>query len=177
MAQKDFEWPEHFIQERDEWVFERIDDMYKRAKSSTDSPIEAMFLAAMLTHGVLNSDPVTLITDLKFFGTSARPGVAVFPQAQIDNYRVDFLIRAVNYGCVEQVVVECDGHDFHEKTKEQARKDKSRDRELQAIGYKVYRYTGSEIYADAFDLAGVLLSDIDVSLYFRARQRDEGNRE
>jgi very-short-patch-repair endonuclease len=50
----------------------------------------------------------------------------------------------------KKMIVECDGHDFHEKTKEQARHDKERDRNLQSLGYFVYRYTGSELYADVF---------------------------
>lgn len=44
------------------------------------------------------------------------------------------------------IIVECDGHDFHEKTKEQARKDKSRDRQFQKNGFLVLRFTGSEIW-------------------------------
>lgn len=46
------------------------------------------------------------------------------------------------------ILVECDGHEFHEKTKEQAARDKSRDRDLQAAGFPVYRFTGSEIWRD-----------------------------
>jgi Protein of unknown function (DUF559) len=48
-----------------------------------------------------------------------------------------------------RLIVEADGHDFHERTKAQARHDKSRDRALQAAGWRVMRFTGSEIYADA----------------------------
>jgi hypothetical protein len=44
-----------------------------------------------------------------------------------------------------RLVIECDGHDFHEKTREQATKDKSRDRDLLNLGYPVMRFTGSEI--------------------------------
>ena len=47
-----------------------------------------------------------------------------------------------------KIGVECDGHDFHEKTKEQAARDKKRDRDLQALGYRVLRFSGSEIYRD-----------------------------
>ena len=47
-----------------------------------------------------------------------------------------------------KIVIECDGHDYHEKTKEQARRDKARDRALTASGYRVVRFTGSEIYSD-----------------------------
>jgi hypothetical protein len=47
------------------------------------------------------------------------------------------------------IAVECDGHDFHEKTKEQAAADKARDREIVAAGITVLRFTGSEIWKDA----------------------------
>lgn len=66
----------------------------------------------------------------------------VKPQQKIGKYVVDFL-------CFEsdrKIVIECDGHEFHEKTKEQAQKDKERDRFLQINGYEVYRFTGSEIF-------------------------------
>ncbi len=55
------------------------------------------------------------------------------------------LTLRVTFGGVPYVI-ECDGHDFHERTKEQAQRDKKRDRELQAAGYKVFRFTGSEIW-------------------------------
>ena len=47
------------------------------------------------------------------------------------------------------LVVECDGHEFHERTKEQAQRDKSRDREIMAAGFRTLRFTGSEIYRNA----------------------------
>lgn len=50
-------------------------------------------------------------------------------------------------------VVECDGHDFHERTKEQAARDRSRDRRLQEAGYRVFRFTGAELYRDPLGCA------------------------
>ena len=44
--------------------------------------------------------------------------------------------------------IECDGHDYHEKTKEQAKKDKSKDRILKASGLDIVRFTGSEITSE-----------------------------
>lgn len=71
------------------------------------------------------------------------------------NYRADFYIEFCNYnkdfmplGDVKKLVVECDGHDFHERTKAQSAKDKKRDRAMQAAGYYILRFTGSEIYRD-----------------------------
>ena len=70
-------------------------------------------------------------------------------------YRVDFLLHGlfVPFDVYVDLVVECDGHDFHEKTKGQATKDKKRDRDLTAAGYTVVRYTGSEIWKDPLKCA------------------------
>lgn len=66
-------------------------------------------------------------------------------QFPIGKYKADFLVYSES-GKGDKIVIECDGHDFHEKTKEQAQRDKKRDRDMQIAGYKVYRFTGSEIY-------------------------------
>ena len=90
-------------------------------------------------------------------------------QAQVGDHRVDFMLSYYGTDFVrpqtseaiskhewqeirvdKKMIVECDGHDFHEKTKEQARRDKGRDRNLQSLGFPVYRYTGSELYADVY---------------------------
>lgn len=65
----------------------------------------------------------------------------------LEGWPVDFLIypKVCPNRCI---VVECDGHAFHERTKEQAARDRSRDRALQERGFVVYRFTGSEIYRD-----------------------------
>jgi very-short-patch-repair endonuclease len=73
----------------------------------------------------------------------------IAPQIQIGPYRVDFVIRHLcGLEGAAGVVIECDGHNFHERTKKQAAKDKERDRFLQASGYRVFRFSGSEIWAD-----------------------------
>lgn len=75
----------------------------------------------------------------------------VRPQEKIGNYRVDFLIKTYFLPLskeTESFIIECDGHDFHEKTKEQAKHDKERDRFFTQNNYKVLHYTGSEIYND-----------------------------
>lgn len=63
-------------------------------------------------------------------------------QAKLNGSRLDFLVELqsvedVGEGVVVyrwQVVVECDGHEFHERTKAQAARDRERDRGLQGIG-------------------------------------------
>ena len=82
-------------------------------------------------------------------------------QKQIEGWRVDFLIHAYEWKTEKWrgLIVECDGHDFHERTKAQARKDRSRDRAVQHRGkYQVFRFTGSEIWADPWGCAGEVYS-------------------
>lgn len=89
----------------------------------------------------------------------------VCPQFPIGRYRVDYVMGRVVYDVENDaqgnpveilrrlplIVVECDGHDFHEKTKEQAARDKERDREIQIAGYAILRFTGSEIHNNPGD--------------------------
>jgi len=42
-------------------------------------------------------------------------------------------------------VVECDSQQFHERTEEERRYEKARDRFLQKKGYKIFHYTGADI--------------------------------
>lgn len=44
------------------------------------------------------------------------------------------------------VAIYCDGDAFHNKTKEQAFRDRNIDRDLESIGFVVLRFTGTEIY-------------------------------
>jgi very-short-patch-repair endonuclease len=45
-----------------------------------------------------------------------------------------------------QIAIELDGHDFHERTKEQAAQDRARERTIVRHGYIIQRFTGSEVY-------------------------------
>ena len=68
------------------------------------------------------------------------------PQVEIGNYRVDFeLINNKD----KKIIVECDGHEFHQKSKQQVEKDNQRERDLKKLGYEVVRFSGSEIFKDA----------------------------
>lgn len=84
------------------------------------------------------------------------------PQEKIGRYRVDFVVEASFSD--DKVIIECDGHDYHEKTKEQAKHDKERDRYLTSLGYKILRYTGSEIYNDFIKIEKELSILLEVPL-------------
>ena len=59
-----------------------------------------------------------------------------------------------------KLVIECDGHEFHEKTKEQVTNDNERDLELKMMGYDVLRFSGSQIYNKPFRCAAGALDYI-----------------
>lgn len=119
-----------------------------------ESPIEEMFMLAAIRFfgeeiGWLDS---SRLADLLPPKTSPprHPYVVAAPQVTIGRYRVDFLFVAENFDGGQHicVAVECDGHEFHEKTKQQAARDKARDRDLAAAGVTVLRFTGAEIWRD-----------------------------
>lgn len=130
------------------------------------SPIEKMFLSALICAcnnkgigiSLYSEENVPHFEDILSFASSY---LLIYPQKQIGKYRVDILLTLIMDGYYDyqtegiisgkhSLIIECDGHDYHEKTKEQASSDKSRDRELQAIGYNIFRFAGSDIYKDVF---------------------------
>lgn len=60
-----------------------------------------------------------------------------------------------------KLIVECDGHDFHEKTKEQVERRNQRDMDLKMAGYEVLHFSGSEIYKEPFKCALNVIRFID----------------
>jgi very-short-patch-repair endonuclease len=117
------------------------------------SPIEGQLVAALLWLRCDWAGFPGIDQFGEFDGTSSFPAPEqinfwITPQAKIATYRADVAIW-FHFGKLKQgVCIECDGHAFHERTKEQAARDKKRDRELLTSGWPVMRFTGSEIFAD-----------------------------
>lgn len=99
-----------------------------------ESPIEKAFLLAI--------EAFTLISE----------GFEVYPQYQIGKYRVDFLICCSDGNTERKLIVELDGHQFHEMNESQRRYEKERDRYFQFAGFKVFHYTGRQVIANPFKI-------------------------
>jgi very-short-patch-repair endonuclease len=83
-----------------------------------------------------------------------RHGIQIHPQFPIGKYTADFFVEVVDWRQTHVMgVIECDGHDYHERTKQQAQHDKARDRYFQSLGLIVLRYTGSEIHKNPMKAA------------------------
>lgn len=123
------------------------------------SPIERRFAGAFVLYcGLLEGCPLPP----KLASVVPRPRIILDPQHVVEPYRVDFLISYSGTSLRRcGIVVECDGHDFHEKTREQAARDKARDRFLNSRFAKVLRFTGSEIYNSPFECAAEAFGALD----------------
>jgi very-short-patch-repair endonuclease len=151
------------------------------------SPIERMLLSSFLVVGHQRDYALQLRTphSTERLGREALDNLLIQPQAPLGEHRVDFLLTQEslmpdfanqrtladgmkipgNLEARAQLVVECDGHDFHDRTKEQASRDRSRDRALQALGFRVYRYTGADLWRDTFQCAAEVLTHLNEMIY------------
>lgn len=68
-------------------------------------------------------------------------------ESYFDGYIPDFVIYINNL--LSGYVIEIDGHEWHEKTKEQVRADKEKDRTYLKNNFIPIRFTGSEVYHNA----------------------------
>ncbi len=127
-----------------------------------ESPIERVLYAAILAQHKNTPLRIVLHNEPWERTTLMMAGAHFWPQTALGNYRVDFAVFLVtNEREIGRLVIECDGHDFHERTKVQARNDKSRDRYLVGDGFKVIRYAGSEIWRDPMRCAEEVLEIVE----------------
>lgn len=75
-------------------------------------------------------------------------------------YRADMCITMKYWDKIVRYVIECDGHEFHQKTKQQVEKDNIRMREMQKQGIVVIRFSGTEIYKNPYKCAYEVLDII-----------------
>lgn len=141
-------------------------DIWDRQYSRLQTTLEYAVLNAKRELSACESEieralGVALIVDVRLHGASitvgrrpslvSRPVYFIEPQVVIGSYRADFLVgmNHLSDDLRQCIVVECDGHEWHERTKEQAARDKARDRYLSAHVGRVIRFTGSEIFRDS----------------------------
>lgn len=156
-------------------VAQRFIEEFLSIQSRCESPIEEILLAAMYAKS--SNDCVKLwFCDGEPEDPAAFDEFAfVYQQASINRFRVDILIHdctlPFDHTHPKWIVVECDGHDFHERTKEQARRDRQRDRFMQSLGYRVLRFTGSEIFGDPERCADEIFDQMAVNEDIRSARR------
>jgi hypothetical protein len=112
------------------------------AQGRYESPIEAIFAAwwnALRVPGMEWAD-LSAQTEIVVEGTKYRADFTVVMDRHPGHYGSGV------FTTYPKLAIELDGHEFHERTKEQATYRNQRDRALQAAGWKVLHVSGSELY-------------------------------
>ena len=143
-------WQELFIKIREDNEDEFLLDCSRGNMPKDRSPIESMLAIALF-----------------YCFQSGYMGATVQSNAKVGPYYPDFLITTPYM----HLIVECDGHDYHERTKDQAIHDKKRDRFFTLGGYKILRFTGSEINKDPWACAEQV-SELVEKVTHEARKRE-----
>ena len=122
------------------------------------TPIESLFYASVMLYlgswGFLDDWKIT-------------------PQLTVNTHRVDFSFKHENGG---EFFIDLDGHDFHERTREQAKRDRSIDRKFALNGQTLLRYTGSEVWSEMEKICEELTSLIlDLETHSQKRLADISN--
>ena len=124
-------------------------DTFNAMREQCESPIEELFLGGLMAASLRHGDCIEFSEGGLLAGAvPLRP--TCYQQVRMGDYRVDFFIIKPSPKGVTNIVVECDGHEFHAVSKEQMARDRKRDRYFTSAGYVVLRFTGSEIFADPY---------------------------
>lgn len=119
------------------------------AASRSESPIEAVFWIWWQTFDTIAPGPEGLQFRL-------HPQFDVECEQTI--YRLDFAVPEA------LVAIELDGHEFHEKTKEQVTYRNTRDRRLQALGWTVLHFSGSELFKGEAAVVSSVIEIVEAKL-------------
>ena len=71
--------------------------------------------------------------------------------------KVDFYIEKNDI----KLCVYTDGHTYHERTEDQAQRDRNIDRTLQEFGFQVLRYTGKDVKEDTLKIINDIKKRVD----------------
>lgn len=141
-----------------------------------DTPIERLFYTALRLaateceqewFNAVRQVPIEIFNGWKDSPDLDRQTIFISRQVDAAGWRADFLIHVfADWSREDQpgpmgwnrLIVECDGHDFHERTKEQAARDRDRDRQAQLAGIEIFRFTGSELWRDPLGCADQVIA-------------------
>ena len=141
---EDYNWYD-FLNEKVQIAYKRLDCenscILQESLIDCESPIEQLLSL--------------YLADLKMSFNDWNPFIEVSPISNNQEitceigkkYRLDFYF-IVNYKNqeVKYFGIECDGYEFHQKTKEQVEYNNQRQRDLQSEGIEIIRFSGSEIW-------------------------------
>ena len=143
--------------EREETLLEIFDCLPTKAKYLLIEYNDFSVLEEIGMYDYHKFSPIEFIFFIAFeiYKLKTENLIYIEPQIEIEakskKYIVDFLIEyddLINNNLKEnfKLIIECDGHEFHQKTKKQVEYDNKREYDLKMMGYQILRFSGSEIY-------------------------------
>lgn len=109
------------------------------------SPIEQIFITAFDIYILLNNkENIYLIEQEEEKYKNKKYYIDFVFKA--DDYLSNLVLRDKIKNHKYKLAIECDGYEFHQKTKEQVEKDNEREFDLKMLGYDVLRFSGTQIY-------------------------------
>jgi very-short-patch-repair endonuclease len=133
---------------------------FQLAFGQCDSPIEQAYCLALFQLPGVRSVGGCFDHSLLPGLYGRAPVITVFAQQPVLAYRADFLLVGTSPRYAEPmfVVVECDGEAFHSE-REQRRRDAARQRALSNCGFKIIRFSGSELFRNPRNVAERTLAE------------------
>jgi len=133
-----------------QWLTSGLDDFNDK---SISSPVEQLFYIEWYSRYFLahEQEDLPFFLDPQYTVESTKKFIidfhADFLAVLINTNRgLQFYEKAIMTINPPKLGIEIDGHIWHEKTKEQVRNDKQRERFLISSGWQLLRFTGSEVY-------------------------------
>lgn len=94
--------------------------------------------------------------------TGNSPVVQIQPSKMLVGFRIALAIRVRGPNKKTlRMAVQCDGHDFHDMSPEQAKQEKKFEKALTVGRYQLVRFTGEEISNDPAKCAAKIATEID----------------
>ncbi len=137
-----------------------VEEIEPYCESTIEAMIGAAFILAFRIEEFSSDEPLLKLTTQDRVEQCREWLLVIVPQYQWREYRIDWAIYARRFN-PPLFFIECDGHDFHERTKEQAERDRSKDRAFQEAGIPILRFTGREIYRDPQNCAAQIINFIN----------------
>lgn len=148
--------------------FEKLPLKAKELILNNIDKIDTMLLDLILTDVQYCNSPIEIILSIAL--NIITEGKLYFePQVEIQTknkkYIVDFYIESDS--CINKfikkdfkLIIECDGYNFHQKTKKQVDYDNQREYDLKMEKYEILRFSGSKIYNEPIKCAEEILEYI-----------------
>lgn len=151
----------------------KIAEEQARIIAACESPIEQLLVEPLLFIAHQHCSVSCRIGGCdygEYPGTNSGGHLCIEPQFRVPPYRVDFLITYITVEDDSRIdvagrqqrhrlfhksylVIECDGRQFHDTTFAQKEQDRRKSRDLQALGYMVFSFSGAQITNHAYGCA------------------------